>query len=137
MNYYHEEYLKLQEEFHDVMHHYPLFKEMIDELYDKDIKEINELLDKNDEYYLKEAIKKLKDVINYIKTTNESINSEYQNFDKLAKTWEKMHIVTDDEKYLDDINNKINKANILIKSHDIKEIHEANNIMEELIKEVG
>ena len=137
MNYYHEEFEKLQEEFHDVMHNYPLFKEMIDSLYDNDIKEINDLLNKNDEYYLKEAISKLKDVINYVKDTNQKIEKEYREFDKLAGEWDKIKIATDDSDYIKYINDKVNKANILIKSHEIKEIEEANKIMEEMIKEVG
>ncbi len=134
MDYYHEEFLKLQEEFHETMHEYPLFHEMIDNLYNNEIKEINELLDKNDEYYLKEAINKLKDVINYVKSTNKELESEFHHFDKLAGEWEKINIVTDDDAKLKIINDKVDRANILIKSHDIKDIHEANKIMEELIK---
>ena len=134
MDYYQKEFLKLQEEFHEVMHHYPLFKEVIDKIYDKDIKEINTLLDKNDEYYLKQAISKLKDLIQYIKDTSACIDNEYEKFDKLARIWEEKEIVTDDNQFLDTLNNKVKKANELIKSHDLKEIREANKIMEELIK---
>ena len=108
MNYYHEEFEKLQEEFHDVMHN-----------------------------YLKEAISKLKDVINYVKDTNQKIEKEYREFDKLAGEWDKIKIATDDSDYIKYINDKVNKANILIKSHEIKDIEEANKIMEEMIKEVG
>ena len=136
MNYYQEEFEKLKEEFHDVMHNYPLFQEQIDNIYDKDIKEINELLDKNDEFYLKKANSKLKDLIKYVKNTSENIDVEYQKFDSLAKTWEKLRIVNDDNFFLDKINNQVNKANELIKSHDLNEIREANKIMERLIKEV-
>ena len=136
MNYYYNEFLKVQEEFHEVMHDYPLFRETIDSIYDKDIKEINELIEKDDEYYVKKATGKLKDLIKYIKDTSESIDSEYEIFDKLAKTWEEIKIVTDDDKYLAKINDKVCRANQLIKSHDIKEIKEANKIMEELIKMV-
>ena len=136
MNYYHEEYLKVQEEFHEVMHDFPLFKETIDEIYDKDIKEINDLLDKDDEYYLKKAIGKLKDLIKYIKDTSTSIDSEYERFDKLAKTWDEIRIISDDDEFLDKINAKVMMANKYIKSHDLNEIKEANKIMEELIKEV-
>ena len=136
MEYYHQEFENLKEEFHEVMHDYPLFKETIDEIYDKDIKEINELLEKDDEYYLKKAISKLKDLIKYVKNTSENIDVEYQKFDSLAKTWEKLRIVNDDNFFLDKINNQVNKANELIKSHDLNEISEANKIMERLIKEV-
>ena len=136
MDYYYNEIDKLQDEFHEVMHDYPLFQEMIDKIFDKDIKEINELLDKNDEYYLKKAISKLKDVIDYVKTTSKEIDKEYDKFDRLAKTWEKIEFVNVEQSFLDNLNNKINKANELIKSHDIKDIMEANNIMEKIIKEV-
>ena len=136
MNYYHEEFLKVQEDFHEVMHDYPLFKETIDEIYDKDIKEINELLEKDDEFYLKKAISKLNDLIKYVKDTSESINSEYNKFDRLAKIWDKIRIVNDDDESLDKINSKVKQANTLIKSHDLHEIREANKIMESLIKDV-
>ena len=136
MEYYHQEFENLQEEFHEVVHDYPLFKETIDEIYDNDIKEINELLDKDDEYYLKKAISKLKDLIKYIKDTSKSIDLEYEKFDSLAKTWDKIRVVNDDNEFLDRINTKVNKANELIKSHDLEEIKEANKIMESLIKEV-
>ena len=135
MDYYYKELEKLQEEFHEVMHNYPLFSEDIDEIEKKDIKEINELLDKNDEYYLKSAISKLKDLINYIKTTSESIKKEYDKFDKLAGTWEKVILSNIDDKELSKINNEVRKANELIRSHNLKDISEANKILERLIKE--
>lgn len=136
MDYYYNEFDKLQEEFHEVMHDYPLFQEMIDKIYDKDIKEINELLDKNDEFYLKKAISKLKDIIDYVKKTSKEIDKEYDKFDKLARTWDKIKFVNVEQSFLDNLNSKINKANELIKSHDLKDIIEANNIMEKIIKEV-
>ena len=135
MDYYYKELEKLHEEFHEVMHNYPLFSEDIDEIEKKDIKEINELLDKNDEYYLKSAISKLKDLINYIKTTSESIKKEYDKFDKLAGTWEKVILSNISDKELSKINNEVRKANELIRSHNLKDISEANKILERLIKE--
>lgn len=134
MDYYYKEFSKLQEEFHDVIHNYPLFKEDIDEIDEKKIKEINELLDKNDEYYLKKAIDKLKDLIKYIKDTNQSINEEYSKFDKLVGIWEKVNFTNIDEKTLSKINDEVNKANELIKSHKLEDLSEANIIMERLIK---
>ncbi len=136
MEYYHQEFENLQEEFHEVMHDYPLFKETVDEIYDKNIKEIDELLEKDDEFYLKKAISKLKALIKYIKDTSTDIDMEYEKFDTLAKSWDKIRIVNDDNEFLERINAKVIKANTLIKSHDLKEIKEANKIMEELIKEV-
>ena len=134
MDYYNKEFLKLQEEFHEVMHKYPLFKEMIDEIEEKDIKELNELLEKNDEFYLKKAISKLEDLIKYIKETSTTIDKEYKKFDFLAKKWESVRMVNVTDQELDTINRKVNEANDYIKSHDVKKIEEANKILENLIK---
>ena len=134
MDYYYKEFEKLQKEFHDVMHEYPLFKEDIDEIEEKNIKEINELLDKNDDFYFKKAIDKLKDLINYIKNTSNNIKDEYNKFDKLARIWEKIKLTNIEEKELNNINSLVNKANELIKSHNIKDLSYANKIMEDLIK---
>lgn len=135
MDYYYKEFEKLQNEFHEVMHHYPLFSSMIDEIEKRDIREINDLLDKNDEYYLKSAIDKLKKLINYIKTTSENIKKEYDKFDKLAGTWETIKLVNVDERELSRINSQVQKANELIKHQDLRDIKEANRILESLIKE--
>lgn len=135
MDYYLKEFEKLQEEFHETMHHYPIFFEMIQKIQERDIKEINELLGKNDEFYLKQANSKLKSLIEYIKKTNESITREYNKFDKLASEWEKITLVNVSERELSRINDQVRKANELIKSHDLKDIEEANKILETLIKE--
>ena len=135
MDYYIKEFEKLQKEFHDVLHEYPLFLETVDDIYDKDIKEINELLEKNDLFYLKKAIDKLKDLIDFVKKTSTTIKEEYDKFDRIANIWQKIEIVNKTEKELSIINSKVDKANNLIKSHNIKEIKEANKIMEELIKD--
>ena len=134
MDYYYKEFSKLEKEFHKVMHDYPLFSEMICDIEEKGIKEINELLEKNDEYYLKKAISKLEDLIKYIKETSESIEKEYSKFDKLAKTWDKVKLSNITEKELNGINAKVLKANELIKSHNVDDLMEANKIMEDLIK---
>ena len=135
MDYYYKEFSKLQEEFHDVMHDYPLFREIIDDIEEKKIKEINELLEKNDEFYLKQAITKLKDLINYVKSTSETIQKQYTKFDNQASIWEKIKIVNVPEKKLKEMNSKVKKANELIKSHRIKDLIEANKILEKLIKD--
>lgn len=137
MDYYINELNKKEELFHDIMHEYPLFPEMIDDIFDKDIKEINDLLEKNDEYYLKEAIKKLDYLIDYIKKNSETIQKEYDKFDSLAKKWSTITLYDMTDAKLDIINGQIKKANELIKSHNIKDIREANQIMEELIREVS
>ncbi len=135
MDYYYKEFQKLQEEFHDVMHEYPLFKETIEDIEEKDIKELNELLEKHDEYYLKQAISKLKDLISFIKNTSTTIQKEYQKFDELVKVWDSIRIVNVSENKLSEINIKVKKANELIKSHYLKDIIEANKILEKLIKD--
>lgn len=135
MDYYYKEFQKLQDEFHEVMHDYPLFEETIKDIEEKDIKEINELLEKNDEYYLKQAIRKLSDLIDFIKNTSTSIKEEYQKFDKLASIWEKIKITNVTDKELDIINDKVKEANQLINSHKLKDLKEANQILQRLIKE--
>ena len=134
MDYYYKEFEKLQEEFHDVMHDYPLFQEIFEEIEEKDIKEINELLDKHDDFYFKKAIDKLKDLIKYIKDTSNSIKTEYEKFDKLAGIWEETKLIDLSEKELNEVNSKVRKANELIKSHNIKDLVYANKIMEDLIQ---
>ena len=133
MDFYQEKFSKLTEEFHEVMHDFPLFLETIRDIEERDIKEINELLEKNDEFYLKKAISKLEDLIKFIKDTSESIDKEYKTFDKLARIWEKVIINDVSEQELRSINDKLKEANSLIKSHDIKDLKKANSIMEKLI----
>lgn len=135
MDYYYHEFEKKQEEFEEILHQYPLFQEMLDDLYEHDIKEINEFLEKNDEFYLKKALSKLDDIIKYIKDTSMSIDKEYEKFDLYAKKWEQMNFDEFNQKELDKLNIKIEKANELIQSHDLKKIKEANKIMESLINE--
>ena len=134
MDYYYNEFSKLKEEFHEVMHNYPVFSETIQDIEDKDIKEINELLDKNDEFYLKQAIKKIKHLIEYVKNTSEGIKKEYDTFDRLAVDWDKLELGSVTDKELRDINYKVREANELIKSHNLDDLRRANSIMRELIK---
>ena len=134
MDYYYKEFEKLQEEFHEVMHNYSLFKEDIDKIEKEDIKEINELLDKHDEFYLKKANDKLRYLIKYIKETSKKIKKEYSIFSKLANTWEKIELHNMDDKILNNINSQVIKANNLIRSHNLEDLREANKIMNDLIK---
>ena len=137
MDYYYKEYEKLQKEFHEVMHDYPLFKETIDEIEEKNIKEINELLDKQDEFYFKKALDKLKDLITYIKDTSLSINKEYEKFDLQAREWEKIKLFNISEPELKEMNYQVKKANDLIKSHRLLDLKESNKILENLIKKAN
>ena len=131
--YYHD-FEKLIDDFHETLHEYPIFSEQINEIYDNDIKEIDELVNKNDLYYLKKAINKLNNVIDYIKDTNYKINKLYSEFDKKVIKWSELELKQKDDKLLDKLNDNINKVNILIKSHDLKDIEEANKLLDENIK---
>ena len=134
---YYKDFEKLQEEFHENMHEYPLFEEMIDEIYEKDIKEINDLLEKNDEYYLKKAINKLSSINNYIQDTSREIDKLYKEYDKNAKIWNNFDPLPVTDEVLYDMNSRLKKANELINGHSIDELKEANRIMKELIKEAS
>ncbi len=135
MDYYQKEFEELQEELHEVMHEYALFKEDIDEVENKRIKEINELLSKNDEYYFKKAIDKMKDLIYFIKDTSTRISKEYETFNKLASIWENIDIINVSNEKLEELNTRVQKANQLINSHSLSNLEEANRIMENIIKE--
>lgn len=130
-----DDFNKKQEELHEVMENYPLFQEDIDHIYDVDIKEINDLLDKNDEYYLKKAIDKIDYLIAYIKDKSIEIEKLYQEFDKYAKEWENISFVNIPKKELNDYNSRIEKVNKYIKSHKIKDIKYAVSEIEKIIKE--
>ncbi len=136
MDYYYHELEDIKKDFYDTLHDYPLFQEDVDEIFEHDIKEVNDLLDKNDEFYLKKAIRKLKDLIDYIKETNKEIKKEYALFDKYAKEWENSYIDSISQEELTKINSEISKANELIKSHSLKDICEANKKMENVLKRI-
>ena len=131
MDYYIKEFEELKKDFREYLKKYPLFQEMIDDIFDIDIKEINELLEKNDLFYLKKAINKMKDLNNYIKDTSLDIDKQYNKFNELCNILDKINITNQD---IDKANQMINKANNLIKSHNIKDLHEANQILEKIIK---
>ena len=131
MDYYIKEFNELEKDFEETLKKYPLFQEMIDDIFDIDIKEINELLEKNDLFYLKKAISKMKDLIKFIKDTSLDIDKQYNKFNDLCKKLDKINIKNQD---IDKVNNNINKANNLIKSHNVKDLYEANIILEKIIK---
>ena len=132
---YYKDFEKLQERFHEYMHEYPLFQEMIDKIYDRDIEEIHELLEKNDEYYLKKAISKLDNLNDYIKETSEEIDKQYKKYDSYAREWNDIGPLNINEDVLNDLNSRLKKANKLINCHNLEDIKEANRIMHSLIKE--
>ncbi len=124
---------ELQKKLHDNLHEYPLFQEMIDDIYDKRIPEIDKLLCKNEEFYYREAIKKLNKLNDYIVDTSKDIDKQYKLFDKQAIEWNKYNFINTDKATVDMMNEKSHKANRLINSHKIEDLHEANKIMHDLI----
>ena len=58
-----------------------------------------------------------------------------QPLDKLAKEWDTIRLINVSESELASINDKVRKANELIKKHDLNSLIEANKIMERLIKD--
>ena len=124
---------ELEKDLHENLHEYPLFQEILDDIYDKKIPEIEKLLYKNEEFYYKEAIKKLIKLNEYIKETSKDIDKQYKLFDKQAIEWNKYAYINADKYIVDSMNEKSHKANKLINSHKIEDLHEANKIMHELI----
>lgn len=136
MDYYIDRIEKLQDEFHETMEKYPLFGEMIDEIYDKDVKEINDLLEKNDEESLKGAVNKLETLIEYIQNTSTNIKKAYEAFDLMAKEWDQLDLSNLNEKNVQSLNEKVSLAGKLIMEHDIKSIMEANKMLSDVLNAV-
>lgn len=134
-DYYYHEFDDLIDDFNKNIQNYPLFKEIIDNIYDNDIKEINDLVNKNDIFYFKKAIDKLKDLNNYIINTSNYISKIYSEFEENVKIWEEIKdkcILKDD--MLDKVNSYINKANSLIKESNLDKIKLALDYLNDAIK---
>ena len=127
---------ELEHDLHENLHEYPLFQEILDDIYDKRIPEIDKLLCKNEEFYIKEAINKLVKLNDYIKDTSKDIDKQYKLFDKQATTWNKYIYINAEQSIVNDMNEKSKKANKLINSHKVSDLHEANKIMHDLIYKV-
>ena len=124
---------ELEDKIHENLHDYPLFKEILDDIYDKRFPEIEKLLIKNEEFYIREAIKKLNKLNDYIVNTSKEIDKQYKLFDKQAIEWNKYIYIDADQSIIDDMNDKSKKANKLINSHKLEDLIEANKIMKDLI----
>jgi len=124
---------ELQKKIHENLHDYPLFQETLDEIYDKRFKEIENLLIKNEEFYIREAIKKLIKLNEYIVNTSKEIDKQYKLFDKQCIEWNKYVYINADQSIVDSMNEKSRKANNLINSHKLEDLIEANKIMKDLI----
>ena len=124
---------ELEKKIHENLHDYPLFKEILDDIYDKRIPEIDKLLIKNEEFYYREAIKKLINLNDYIVETSKDIDKQFKLYDKQATEWNKYVYINADRSIVEDMNEKSKEANRLINSHKVSDLHEANKIMHELI----
>ena len=124
---------ELEKKIHENLQDYPLFKEILDDIYDKRIPEIDKLLIKNEEFYYREAIKKLINLNDYIVETSKDIDKQFKLYDKQATEWNKYVYINADRSIVEDMNEKSKKANRLINSHKVSDLHEANKIMHELI----
>ena len=131
---YYQDFLKLSDDFHDNMKNYPLFENMLDDM-DKDLDEINELLEKNDLFYLKKAIDKLEIINKFIVDTSKEITQIYHDYNDKSNEWSKLTIKEKTSKDLiDKANDYILKANSLIKEKDLNKIRRALTYLEDAIK---
>ena len=124
---------ELEEKIHESLHEYPLFQETLDEIYEKRFPEIEKLLIKNEEFYIREAIKKLNKLNEYIVNTSKEIDKQYKLFDKQCIEWNKYVYINADKDIVSSMNEKSHKANKLINSHKLEDLVEANKIMHDLI----
>ena len=124
---------ELEDKIHENLHDYPLFQETLDEIYDKRFPEIEKLLIKNEEFYIREAIKKLNKLNEYIINTSKEIDKQYKLFDKQCIEWNKYVYINADKDIVSSMNEKSHKANKLINSHKLEDLVEANKIMHDLI----
>lgn len=128
---------KLQEEFHETIETYPILEDDFNKIFDNDIKEIEELLDCNDEYYLKKAISKLEDLIKKIKEMSEDIKNIFDKYDSLTKTWNELEIKSEiSSSLLDKINNQVKKSHELINKKNFKDVKEAYKLLNKSIEEL-
>ena len=124
---------ELKKMIHENLHEYPLFQEDLDEIYNKKFPEIEKLLIKNEEFYIREAITKLDKLNDYIVSTSKEVDKQYDTFDKLARDWNKYTYIDADEEIVARMNELSAKANRLISSHKLDDLREANRIMRDLI----
>lgn len=131
------EFEELQNEFHEVVENYPLLDEDINKIFDKDIKEISLLIDKNDEYYLKKAISKIEDLIDDIKEKSEKTEKIFQEYDKLAERWNNLKVTKMiDEEKLSIINKQVKKANDLINMKNYDDVKKGYDLFSEAVKKL-
>ena len=131
------EFEKKQEEFHEVIEKHPLLIDDLNKIFDEDIEEIGKLLDKDDEYYLKKAIKNLTYLIEDVKEISTKTKKAFKRYEELTKIWGSIEIndkIT--EKTLNKLNDNVAMANELITGTNLKSAEEAVIIFEKTIKEL-
>lgn len=132
-----DDFNSLQEEFHETIENYPILEDDFNNIYDNDIKEIEELLDYNDEYYLKKAISKLEDLIKEIKVMSVNTKMIFDKYDVLTKIWNEMEIKKEiNSKTLDKINNQVKKSHELIMKKNYDDVNNAYNLLNKSIEEL-
>ena len=132
-----DDFNKLQEEFHETIEKFPILEDDFNDIFDNDIKEIEKLLDKNDEYYLKKANSKLEDLIKEIKEMNKNLKNIFDKYDALTKIWNDIEIKKEiSSNTLDRINNQVKKSNELIVKKNFKDIKEAYKLLSKSVEEL-
>ena len=132
-----KEFNQLQEEFHETIENYPILEDDFNNIFDRDIKEIEELIDKNDEYYLKKANSKLEDLIVYVKEMSEDIKDIFNKYDSLTKIWNNLEVKKEiSQSILDNINKQVKLSNELIIRKNYSDIKEAYKLLNKSVKEL-
>lgn len=132
-----KEFNKKIEDFQYYMDKYPLLHKDIHFIYEKKIKEIEDLVDKNDEYYIKKAIKEIDNLNDFIKDRSTKTNDIFKEFEKLSDEWESIQIKDNIEKtIINKLNNNMKKSYELIKSEDFEDIVKAIELFRKTIKEL-
>lgn len=132
-----KEFNYLQEEFHQTVHDYPILEEDFNNIFENDIKEIEELLDKNDEYYLKKANSKLEDLIKFIEEMSIDVKDIFEKYDSLTKEWNSLEIKKEiDSRKLSQINKQVQKSNELINRKNYHDVKDAYKILNNAVKEL-
>ena len=128
---------KLQEEFHETIENYPILEDDFNKMFDNDIKEIEELIDCNDEYYLKKANSKLETMIKEIKKMSKDIKDIFDKYNSLTIIWNNLQIESEiSEKVLNRINKQVKTSYELITKKNYKDVEEAYKLLSKSIEEL-
>lgn len=132
-----DEFARLQEEFHETMENNPILNDDFDYIMNILIAEIEELIAKNDEYYLKKANDKLEDIIKNVKEMSLDIKKIFIKYDKDSSKWNKIEIRDNvPKKVLEHLNEKVMEANRLITAKNYHDVKEASILLDKALKEL-